>query len=83
MTFGYDARAAFGNSTADIEDHIMNLVSSLVNKRQEDDARLRLSLSEGLRQPFLTFSNSSEADMGSGTAKTSSVHCTFAWWNHS
>lgn len=35
MTFGYNADAAFGNSTADILDHAKDLLSSLVDKREE------------------------------------------------
>lgn len=37
MTFGYMAGAAFGNSTADITDYAKDLLSSLVDKREEDD----------------------------------------------
>ncbi|MCJ1349722.1 hypothetical protein MMC31_007963, partial [Peltigera leucophlebia] len=37
MTFGYNAEAAFGNTTADIIDHAKSLLSSLVDKREEDD----------------------------------------------
>ncbi|KAH0552892.1 hypothetical protein GP486_006908, partial [Trichoglossum hirsutum] len=37
LTFGYNANAAFGNSTADIVDHAKSLLSSLVDKREEDD----------------------------------------------
>lgn len=37
MTFGYNADAAFGNTTADIVDHAKGLLSSLVDKREEDD----------------------------------------------
>jgi hypothetical protein len=32
MTFGYNADAAFGNTTADIIDHVKSLLSSLVLK---------------------------------------------------
>lgn len=39
MTFGYNADAAFGNTTADIIDHAKGLLSSLVDKREEDDVR--------------------------------------------
>jgi hypothetical protein len=34
MTFGYNADAAFGNTTADILDHARDLLSSLVDKRE-------------------------------------------------
>jgi hypothetical protein len=37
MTFGYNADAAFGNTTSDIIDHAKDLLSCLVDKREEDD----------------------------------------------
>jgi hypothetical protein len=37
MTFGYNADAAFGNTTANIIDHAKGLLSSLIDKREEDD----------------------------------------------
>lgn len=37
MTIGYMAGAAFGNSTADTTDYTKDLLSSLVDKREEDD----------------------------------------------
>ena len=37
MTFGYNADVAFGNSTADILDHAKDLLSSLIDKREEVD----------------------------------------------
>ena len=37
MTFGYNADAAFGNTTADIVDHAKDLLSSLVDKRERDN----------------------------------------------
>lgn len=36
LTFGYDAMAAFGQSTADVIDHAKSLLSSLIDKRDED-----------------------------------------------
>ncbi|KAI9773955.1 MAG: hypothetical protein M1839_001967 [Geoglossum umbratile] len=36
MTFGYNADVAFGNTTSDITDHAKALLSSLVDKREED-----------------------------------------------
>lgn len=36
MTFGYNANAAFGNTTADILDPAESLLISLVDKRKED-----------------------------------------------
>lgn len=47
MKFGYNADAAFGNSTADIIDHAKGLLSSLVDKREEDNVRCRYSLDTG------------------------------------
>ena len=41
MTFGYNADAAFGNTTAEIVDHAKSLLSSLVDRREEDDVRYR------------------------------------------
>ncbi|KAH0544281.1 hypothetical protein FGG08_001544 [Glutinoglossum americanum] len=37
MTFGYNATAAFGNSISDFKDHAIDLLGSLVDKRQKDD----------------------------------------------
>jgi hypothetical protein len=37
MTFGYNANVVFGNTTADIIDHAKGLLSSLIDKREEDD----------------------------------------------
>jgi hypothetical protein len=37
MTYGYNASAAFGNTTADVIDHAKGLLSSLINKCEEDD----------------------------------------------
>ena len=41
MTFGYNADAAFGNTTAEIVDYAKILLSSLVDRREEDDVRCR------------------------------------------
>jgi hypothetical protein len=41
MTFGYDANAAFGNTTADVVDHAKDLFGSLVDKREEEDENRR------------------------------------------
>jgi hypothetical protein len=41
MTFGYNADAAFGNTTADIVDHSKDLLGSLIDKREEEDEKLR------------------------------------------
>jgi hypothetical protein len=37
MSFGYNANAAFGNTTADITDHAKGLLSFLIDKREEED----------------------------------------------
>jgi hypothetical protein len=39
MTFGYNADAAFGQSTAEVADHAKSLLSSLVDKREEAEVR--------------------------------------------
>jgi hypothetical protein len=47
MTFGYNADAAFGNTTADIIDHAKGLLTSLVDKREEDDVGQRHFMGSG------------------------------------
>jgi len=37
FTFGYNADAAFGNTTADIVDHAKDLLGSLIDKREEEE----------------------------------------------
>ena len=37
MTLGYNADAAFGQSTAEVMDHAKSLLSSLVDKREEPE----------------------------------------------
>jgi len=37
MTFGYNANVPCGNTTADINDHTKDLLSSLIDKREEDE----------------------------------------------
>jgi hypothetical protein len=37
MTFGYNADAAFGQSTAEIVDHAKSLLPSLVDKKEESE----------------------------------------------
>ena len=41
MTFGYNADAAFGKTIAEIVDHAKGLLSSLVDRREENDVRYR------------------------------------------
>jgi hypothetical protein len=36
LTFGYNATAAFSQSTADVVDHAKSLLSSLVDKRDDE-----------------------------------------------
>jgi hypothetical protein len=36
LNFGYNARAAFGNTTAEVIDHAKDLLSSLLDKREEE-----------------------------------------------
>jgi hypothetical protein len=36
ITFGYNADAVFGNTMASIVDHAKELLSSLIDKREED-----------------------------------------------
>lgn len=38
MSIGYNASTAFGSTTASIIDHAKDLLGSLVDKREEDDA---------------------------------------------
>ena len=37
MTFGYDAKAAFGQSTAEVVDHAKSLLVDLVDKRENPE----------------------------------------------
>lgn len=52
MTFGYNAGAAFGNTTADVNDHAKDLLSSLIDKREEDEVS-PLCLSLPLRRSLM------------------------------
>ena len=47
MTFGYNADAAFGNTTAGILDHARSLLSSLIDKREGTNVDCRYPLSPG------------------------------------
>ena len=47
MSFGYNADAAFGNTTAGIIDHAKSLLTSLIDKREEDDVNGRYLLDPG------------------------------------
>ena len=37
LNFGYNADAAFGNTTADVSDCAKDLLGSLIDKREDDD----------------------------------------------
>ena len=39
MTFGYNADAAFGQSTAEVTDHAKSLLTGLVDKREDSQVR--------------------------------------------
>ncbi|KIM82088.1 hypothetical protein PILCRDRAFT_484446 [Piloderma croceum F 1598] len=41
LNFGYNASAAFGNTTAEVIDHAKDLLSSLLDKREEEMERRR------------------------------------------
>ena len=41
MTFGYNADVAFGNTTASIKDHAMDLLGCLVDEREDDAVSCR------------------------------------------
>jgi hypothetical protein len=40
MTFGYNAAAAFRQSTSDVIDHAKGLLTSLVDKREESEVQI-------------------------------------------
>jgi hypothetical protein len=40
LTFGYNAAAAFSESTAEVIDHAKSLLASLVDKRDEPEVRI-------------------------------------------
>jgi hypothetical protein len=69
MTFGYDASAAFGNTTAGIEDRAKGLLTSLVDKRVEDDVGWYAPGCWTAAENFL------------GSEKTNHFHRTFIRWN--
>ena len=72
MTFGYNADAAFGNTTADISDHAQDLLSSLFDRREKDDVKLVYSTSEPSATANVRVIGAEEA---------SSVCCSFSRWN--
>ena len=45
MTFGYNADAAFGNSTADVIDHGKDLLGSLIDEREQEDVSDHFTIS--------------------------------------
>ncbi|KAK5054617.1 hypothetical protein LTR84_001508 [Exophiala bonariae] len=50
LTFGYNAAAAFGHSTAEIIDHAKSLLISLIDKREESEALLQARLDPRYQQ---------------------------------
>jgi hypothetical protein len=50
MSFGYNANVAFGNTTATIKDHAIGLLTSLVDKREEEDASTPANSEASLKQ---------------------------------
>jgi hypothetical protein len=44
MSFGYNASAAFGNTTATITDHAKGLLACLIDKREEEDVSYELEM---------------------------------------
>ena len=50
MSFGYNANVAFGNTTATIKDHAIDLLASLVDKREEEDASTLANSEASLKQ---------------------------------
>ena len=50
MSFGYNADVAFGNTTADIIDHAKSLLTSLIDKREEDEVGCRYLLDRSGRR---------------------------------
>lgn len=68
LNFGYNADITFGNTTADIRDHARDLLSSLVDKREEDEvsskylrvmARLEVDgVKQEIRRPIIFIAHS-------------------------
>jgi hypothetical protein len=56
MTFGYNAAAAFGQSTAEVIDHAKSLLTSMVDKREESEVH---SLTDRRADKILTLIGSS------------------------
>lgn len=70
MTFGYNADAAFGDTTAKIIDHAKDLLSSLIDQREEDDVGRPHSQMTCL-----------VVDSSPGNQQAHHIHRTFAWGN--
>ena len=75
MTFGYDASTAFGNSTADIVDHAKALLSSLVDKREEENVSIHLHADRRMEIGVATSTNLPNV----GSSETTGFHRSFAW----
>jgi hypothetical protein len=67
MTFGYNAAAAFGQSTSDVIDHTKSLLSSLVDKREESEVHVGHSLQGTIR----------DVDEMAGKRSTTRIHRPF------
>ena len=64
MTFGYNAAAAFGQSTAEVIDHAKSLLASLVDKREKPEV-----------QNNDERGSEEDIDTGLGDSTSSNVHC--------
>lgn len=69
MTFGYNAAAAFGQSTAEVIDHAKSLLSSLIDKRDKPEVTIR----EKSRKTNLM--------RLTGDRSPSHIRCTLSWGN--
>lgn len=73
LSFGYNANAAFGNTTANISDLAKDLLSSLVTKRDSDNVSHLLSKSQKIAR---------YADYYKiGASEANHFHCPLTWWN--
>ena len=69
MTFGYNAAAAFGQSTAEVTDHAKSLLSSLVDKRDEPE----VDTSRGLK-----LNVKKRIDERAGERPSLDIYCAFS-----
>ena len=68
MTFGYNADAAFGQSTAEVTDHAKSLLSSLIDKREEPEVQNEAKTMSG-----------KDIDVLIGSYSSIDLHRTFSW----